>query len=268
VRESRKPQLAYSDTQDLMLDEESRRAKASKMAAVICHFLGRDDLRGLRVIDVGCSGGIVADQLSALGAEVIGLDIDVPGLTKANQRFADSAEFLCADSQRMPLGDAVADVILCNHVYEHVIDPEQLFAEMRRVVRPEGMLYLGLGNRLGIIEPHYRLPFLSWLPRALAHRYVKAAGRADHYHEAFSTRVGLRKLCRSLEVWDYTYAVLIDPGTFAANDVVPRWVSRLPRFVLRAARPIMPTFIWVATTGSSTPRGPALPLWPDRVQTR
>lgn len=263
MSESRMPQFAYSDTQALMLDEVSRRAKATKIAAVITHFLGRDDLSGLRVVDVGCSGGIVADQLSTMGAEVIGIDIDVPGLTKAHERFAASASFVCADSQHMPLDDGVADVILCNHVYEHVVDPDQLFSEMRRVVRPDGLLYLGLGNRLGVMEPHYRLPFLSWLPRSLAHRYVRATGRADSYHEAFTTRKGLRRLCHSLVVWDYTYAVLADPRTFAADDVVPRWITRIPKFVLRAARPIVPTFIWVATVTPSAPQGPALVVSPE-----
>lgn len=267
MTEPRERQLAYSDGQALMLDEASRRAKAAKIASVITHFRGVDDLSGLRVVDVGCSGGIVADQLSRLGAEVIGLDIDVPGLTKARERFAHSATFVCADSERMPLGDAVADVILCNHVYEHVVDPEALFAELRRVVRPDGLLYLGLGNRLGIVEPHYRLPFLSWLPRPLAHRYVRASGRADHYHEAFATRNGLRRLCRSLSVWDYTYAVLADPGTFAAGDVVPRWFGAVPRLALRALRPIMPTFIWIATTVPSAPAGPALAVPPEPVAT-
>ena len=267
MSEPRQPQLAYSDTQALMLDEESRRAKATKMAAVITHFLGREDLSGLRVIDVGCSGGIVADQLSHLGAEVIGLDIDVPGLDKAQSRFAESAAFICADSQRMPFDDAIADVILCNHIYEHVVDPEQLFAEMRRVVRPGGMLYLGLGNRLGIIEPHYRLPFLSWLPRGLAHRYVRITGRADSYHEAFTTRRGLQRLCHSLQIWDYTYAVLAEPTTFAAGEVVPNWVSRVPKVLLRAARPIVPTFIWVGTTEPSKPQGQRLRVSPGKVPT-
>jgi 2-polyprenyl-3-methyl-5-hydroxy-6-metoxy-1,4-benzoquinol methylase len=267
VSEPRQPQLAYSDTQALMLDEESRRAKATKMAAVIEHFLDRQNLSGLRVIDVGCSGGIVADELSRLGAEVIGLDIDVPGLMKAQSRFSDRAAFLCADSEQMPLQDSVADVILCNHVYEHVVNPDLLFTEMRRVVRPGGLLYLGLGNRLGIVEPHYRLPFLSWLPRGLAHRYVRLFGRADSYHEAFSTRKGLQRLCRSLQVWDYTYAVLADPGTFAAGEAVPSWVSRLPTFILRAVRPVIPTFIWVGTTEPSRPKGPSLPVNPELVPT-
>jgi 2-polyprenyl-3-methyl-5-hydroxy-6-metoxy-1,4-benzoquinol methylase len=83
VSKERSAQLAYSDLQGLMLDEASRRGKARKMARIVEHFLGVDDLRGLRVVDVGCSGGIVADELRAAGAAVVGLDIDRPGLAKA-----------------------------------------------------------------------------------------------------------------------------------------------------------------------------------------
>ncbi len=267
VPERREAQLAYSETQALMLDERSRRAKAAKVAAVVQHFRGAPDLSGLRVLDVGCSGGIVADELRRRGADVLGLDIDVPGLAVAARRFGAGASFVCADSQRMPVADAVADVVVCNHVYEHVVDPGALFAEMRRVVRPDGLLYLGLGNRLGVVEPHYRLPFLSWLPRGLAHRYVRASGRAEHYHEAFATRAGLRRLAAGLHVWDYTYPVLADPAAFAGQDAVPGAVARLPRPVLRALRPVVPTYLWVATTTPQRPRGPRLPWDPEPVPT-
>jgi 2-polyprenyl-3-methyl-5-hydroxy-6-metoxy-1,4-benzoquinol methylase len=261
----RERQLAYSDSQVLMLDEESRRAKATKIAAIIQHFRGRSSLDGLDVLDVGCSGGIVADELHRRGARMVGLDIDVPGLSKARDRFAESASFICADSERMPLADASVDVVICNHVYEHVVDPEQLLAELRRVVRPDGLLYLGLGNRLGVIEPHYRLPFLSWLPRPLAHRYVRMFGRADHYHEAFRTWSGLKRLCAGLEIWDYTYAVLSDPQTFAAGDVVPRWAARVPAWLLKTARPLVPTYIWVATRNRSRPMGPSPTIPPHLI---
>lgn len=265
MSEDRKPQLAYSDGQALMLDVTSRRAKAGKIASVVRHFLGADSLRGLTVLDVGCSGGIVADELHQRGARVVGIDIDVPGLAKAQANFSGSATFLCGDSERIPLADACVDVVVCNHIYEHVVDPRRLVGELRRVVRPGGLIYLGLGNRLGIIEPHYRLPFLSWLPRPLAHRYVRATGRAEHYHESFTTRSGLRRLCSGLHVWDYTYSVLADPVTFAAGDVVPGWVRRIPGPVLRAVRPLLPTYIWVATTAPATPRGPATAIPPQRV---
>jgi SAM-dependent methyltransferase len=263
--EKRSQQLAYSEQQVLMLDEQSRRPKARKMLSVLQHFLGRASLEGLTILDVGCSSGIVDDELRRSGARVLGIDIDVPGLAKAGERFGDVVSFLCADSERMPLADDSVDVVICNHVYEHVLDPVALFAELRRVLRPDGVAYLGLGNRLGIVEPHYKLPFLSWLPRPLAHRYVRAFGRAEHYHESFSTLSGLRRLTEGFSAWDYTYAVLADPVTFSAGDVVPTWTARIPQAALRAARPLVPTYIWVATLTPTHPRGPRLPVPPTRV---
>jgi 2-polyprenyl-3-methyl-5-hydroxy-6-metoxy-1,4-benzoquinol methylase len=177
----RERQLAYSDSQVLMLDEESRRAKATKIAAIIQHFRGRSSLDGLDVLDVGCSGGIVADELHRRGARMVGLDIDIPGLSKARDRFAESASFICADSERMPLADASVDVVICNHVYEHVVDPEQLLAELRRVVRPDGLLYLGPAT--GWVSSNRTIGRRSSLvATAAAHRYVRIFARADHYH--------------------------------------------------------------------------------------
>lgn len=268
MSDTRAPQLEYSEKMALMLDEESRGPKAAKISAVVRHFLGLDDLSGLKIVDVGCSGGIIAAALAHGGADVVGVDIDVPGLAKAQEAYGGGVSFLCGDSSALPLGDGTADVVICNHIYEHVVDPWALVREMSRIVRPDGMIYLGLGNRLGVIEPHYRLPFLSWLPRRLAHRYVRASGRADSYYEAFMTRSGLQRLCGGLRVWDYTYSVLAEPDRFAAGDVVRGPSSRLPHRVLRALRPVVPTFVWVATTGSARPAGPALAAGPDPVATR
>lgn len=251
----RRAQLAYSESQALMSDEASRRKKGRKIAAVLQHFLGRDDLDGLRVLDVGCSTGIIADELRLAGATVIGGDIDRPGLAGAQNRFGDCASFVLADSERLPIRDDSVDAVVCNHVYEHVVDADRLIAEIRRVVRRGGVMYLGLGNRLGVMEPHYRLPFLSWLPRPIAHLYVRASGRAEHYHEQFLTRRGLRALCRGLHVWDYTEAVLAEPARFGASDEVPRWFRRLPEPVVRAALVLAPTYLWVATTEAGTPAG-------------
>ena len=262
----RTPQLNYSEIQKLMLDEPSRRAKAAKMTAVIEHFLGREDLNGLQVADIGCSGGIIADEMRSSGACVIGLDIDVSGLRRAQTRFGGDVDFVCASSERMPFADSSMDVMLCNHVYEHVVSQTSLFAELRRVVKPSGVIYLGLGNRFGVIEPHYRLPFLSWLPRRLAHVYVRLAGRADSYHEAFTTRGGLKRLCVGFEIWDYTYTILAEPARFSAVDVMPRWLRVIPTAVLRLTQPIMPTYIWMASRELSVPRGPRARVPPLRVR--
>lgn len=264
----RTAQLAYSELMDAMLDEDKRRQKARKIIAVLRHFLGRADLSGLTVADIGCSAGFIADELAAAGAaHTLGVDVDVPGLRKAQDRFGERVAFCCGDGERLPFADDSIDVLVFNHIYEHVLDPDAIIAEMHRVLSDDGVLYLGLGNRLGVMEPHYKLPFLSYLPPALSDVYVRASGRADHYHERFRTRTGLRRMLSGWFVWDYSLPVLGDPSRFASGDVVPEAVTRLPQAAVRTTLPLVPTYIWLATKHPRTPSGPE-PTWPPtRVPT-
>jgi SAM-dependent methyltransferase len=261
----RAPQLAYSEIQDKTLDEVRRRRKAAKILAVVRHFVGREDLSGLVAVDVGCSTGFLADELWLTGCRVIGLDIDVPGLVHANQRFGDRVEFLCADGSRMPFPDASIDIVVFNQVYEHVVDADGVMSEIRRVLRPDGMVFCGFGNKYQVMEPHYRLPLLSWIPQRAADRYVAATGRAYNYYERFRTRRGLLRMCRPLHVWDYTYATLRDRDYFDAQDVVPRALARAPLGFWKALEPIIPTFIWVGTPGDMRPGGPPTRVPPTRI---
>lgn len=251
----RQKQLAYSELQSKMLVEHERRAKGAKIVTVLTHFLGRADLAGHTVLDLGCSTGFISHELHRAGATVTGVDIDEPGLARARQRFGGEIPFVCADGEQLPWPDGCVDAVVFNHIYEHVLDPDAVLAEIRRVLRPDGVVYLGLGNRLGIVEPHHKLPFLSWLPARAADRYVAATGRADRYHERFRTRPGLRRLCRGLRVWDYTFTVLAEPARFAADDMVPGRLAAAPAALWRALSPVIPTFVWVGTPGTAGPRG-------------
>ena len=258
-------QLEYSELQAETKDENKRRQKATKIAAVLQHFLGRSDLTGLTAIDIGCSTGFTADTLRAAGAEMIGLDIDAPGLAYAMERFGGQTSFVCADGSALPFPDRSVDLVVFNHIYEHVVEPEAVMAEIRRVLRPNGVAYFGFANRLGIVEPHYRLPFLSWLPRKAADRYVSMTGRAPEYYERLRTRPGLRKMSGGLKVWDYTYTVLSDSEKFHASDLVPARLATAPPRLWRMLAPIMPTFIWVATPGDLTPAGEPTRQAPRRL---
>jgi ubiquinone/menaquinone biosynthesis C-methylase UbiE len=283
VSGERAAQLEYSEFQGAMLDEDKRRRKAAKIIAVLAHFLGRENadpgtvLAGLTVGDVGCSAGFIADELAAAGASrTLGVDIDVPGLRKAAERFGDRVEFVCANGESLPFPDGSVDVLVFNHIYEHVVDPDAVIADMHRVLSDDGVLYLGLGNRLGVVEPHYKLPFLSYLPSAAADRYVRAFGRADNYYERFRTRGGLRRMLAGFHVWDYTFPVLASPERFAGSELFPGAVGRAakstlekaPRSALRALLPVVPTYLWVATKTPRRPLGGPLPQPPEQVLTR
>lgn len=265
---ARERQLAYSDVQHAMHDEAGRRKKARKIIAVLSHFLGRDDLDGLRALDLGSSTGFISDELRRAGASVLGVDIDAPGLAAARQRFPADIHWLMADGSALPLPDRSVDLVVFNQIYEHVVDPDAVLAEIRRVLRPDGAGYLGLGNRRTLMEPHVRLPFASWLPPAVADRYVRLMRRGDRYHERFRTKPGLRRLVSGLHVWDYTWTVIAEPQRFSADDMLRGPMTRVPLWVLRLMSPVVPTYIWVATTAPAQPRGPAPATPPSPVSGR
>lgn len=263
---ARSKQLAYSELQDEMLDEAGRRQKAEKVLRVLAHFRGTEDLSGCTVLDLGCSLGFFSEAALQHGATSVGVDIDTPGLAAARNARDPGCTFLCSDGEALPFPDESVDVVVFNHIYEHVVDADLVLAEIRRVLTPTGVLYLGMANRLVVVEPHYKLPFLSWLPARAADAYMRRFGPMDAYHERFRTYPGLRRMARGLKVHDYTFSILADSGAFAAGDVVPRLAPRvfsaLPEQVLTALRPIAPTYIWVASKSARIPAGPALSVPP------
>lgn len=265
----RQTQTGYSEMQPRMLDEESRRLKAQKIVAVLTDFLGKTSLSGLHLLDIGCSGGIISGALAHAGAVVTGVDIDEPALRTARDRAGPGPRFVLTDGHRLPIRSGAMDVVVLNHIYEHVLDPVTLVTEIRRVLAPGGVAYLGLGNRLGVMEPHYRLPFLSWVTPRVADVYVRAFRRADHYHERFLTRRNLRRLFADLFLWDYTYTIMAEPERFNATDIVPQRMSRLIAALSPAIRDrlidLIPTYIWVGTLSETRPAGPAARVPPQRL---
>jgi len=249
----RKPQLAYSEIQVLMLDGEHRRQKAKKILSVLHHFLGRTDLNGLTALDIGCSAGFIADELAGDGAKTTGADIDVPGLERARERFGSRVEFIRASGDDLPMPEDSLDIVVFNHIYEHVVDPDAVISEIHRVLKPNGVAYLGLGNKYQIMEPHYRLPFLSWLPQRAADAYVRRFGDSDEYYESYRSRSGLKEMVRGFHVWDYTIPVVTRPELFSSGDQVKGAFAKLPPSVVTAAMSIVPTFVWVATKSSLRP---------------
>src|SRR6185312_5395570 len=114
-----------------------------------------------------------------------------------NRQVRDGYAFRLVQSVELPFENGSFDVIVSNHVIEHVGDAQaqaRHLAEIRRVMKPDGVGYLAVPNRWMLVEPHFRLPFLSWLPMPLSHAYVRAAGKGSHYDCRPLTRGGLERL--------------------------------------------------------------------------
>jgi SAM-dependent methyltransferase len=119
-------------------------------------LLARLDLHdGLRVLDLGCGPGWYTWALSRLGSlELVAIDTD-SGRLQALAELQTGAELVTADASRLPFDDASFDRVLMSEVLEHVEDDAAALAEIRRVLRPGGVLALSV--------PHARYPWL-WDP--------------------------------------------------------------------------------------------------------
>jgi SAM-dependent methyltransferase len=202
------------------------------------------------VLDVGCAAGLVSAELARQIGFVVGVDVDVEAIRYAvNAQAGDHApHFLAASGTRLPFGDGTFDAVVCNHVYEHVDDPQLLMREIHRVLRPGGSCYLAAGHTLQLVEPHHRLPLLSWLPRPAADAYVRATGRGRRYEERFLPPWRLRSLATGFARAELVSAEMLrDPGRFGFPAI-----ARLPRplraLIAAFASPLAraaPTWIWL-----------------------
>jgi ubiquinone/menaquinone biosynthesis C-methylase UbiE len=178
------------------------------------------------------------------------MDIDQEAVRFARSRL-DSArvQFLTGDSMALPFPGNSIDVIVCNHIYEHVPYADRLMDELYRVLKEDGLCYFSAGNRYMLIEGHYGLPFLSWLPKPIAHLYLGISGKGRFYYEEHLSLRGLRKLVRKFRVHDYTLAVIRDPDKFGATDLFApgSLLHRGIRFMAPFLYPWIPTYIWVLT---------------------
>lgn len=132
---------------------------------------GLKSLTGLRLLDIGCGGGLISEPLTRLGGSVTGID---PGAENvAIARAHAEPQGLAIDYRAVTAEDLVAageqfDAVICLEVVEHVPDVGAFLKTCAALVRPGGLMVLSTINRtlksyaLAIVAAEY---VLGWLPR-------------------------------------------------------------------------------------------------------
>ncbi len=142
-------------------------------------------LPGRRVLDVGCGGGILAESMAAIGAQVTGIDLSEKALKVARLHQLESGvrldyRLIAAEELACEQPEAF-DVVTCMEMLEHVPDPASIVAACATMVKPGGWVFFSTLNRnaksylFAILGAEY---VLSLLPRG-THEWA----RFLHPHE-------------------------------------------------------------------------------------
>lgn len=242
-----KLQRGFSDRfKNTAYDREGRKGKARKTLAILKHYLGK--MEELSLIDLGCSTGYISEEYAAHFKTVAAIDIDEPAVRfGALHTHMPNLHYFVMNSEQTAFKSQSFDVVTCTHIYEHVPDSHKLIKEIHRLLKPGGVCYFAAGNRLSLMEPHYRLPLLSVLPKRIAHLYLKKMGKGTYYYENHLSYWGLKKLVADFKVHDYTVRVVRDPHDFYAEDVVRpgSFKQRFSLFMLTIAYWACPTYLWL-----------------------
>jgi 2-polyprenyl-6-hydroxyphenyl methylase/3-demethylubiquinone-9 3-methyltransferase len=157
-------------------------------------------LGGVAAADVGCGGGLLSEALAGAGAQVTGIDLSPAMISVAQLHAAASGmriEYRVQSAAALAAAaPASFDVVCCMELAEHVPDPAALVAELARLLRPGGSLFISTIARtprafLGaIVAAEY---LLRLVPRG-THQYARLIRPAELARAARAAGLELREL--------------------------------------------------------------------------
>jgi 2-polyprenyl-6-hydroxyphenyl methylase/3-demethylubiquinone-9 3-methyltransferase len=137
-----------------------------------------DSLKGLRIIDIGCGGGVLSEPLARLGASVVGADPAESNIAAAQHHAAQAGlaiDYRCTTAEALAEAGEAFDAVLAMEVVEHVADFNLFIDVCAALVKPGGLMFTATLNRtmksfaLAIVGAEY---ILRWLPRG-THQWDK-----------------------------------------------------------------------------------------------
>jgi 2-polyprenyl-6-hydroxyphenyl methylase / 3-demethylubiquinone-9 3-methyltransferase len=137
-----------------------------------------DSLKGLRMLDIGCGGGVLSEPLARLGATMVGADPVEENITAAAHHAAQAGltiDYRSTTAEALAEAGERFDVVLAMEVVEHVADVNLFIASAADLVKPGGLMFVATLNRtmksfaLAIVGAEY---ILRWIPRG-THQWDK-----------------------------------------------------------------------------------------------
>lgn len=227
----------------VVLDNRNNKAiKIQKIIASVREFRQQDS-----ILEIGTGSGGIAAYFAAQNIQFNVQAVDVVDSRATKEGY----QFQLVNGTTLPFEDESFDVVITNHVIEHVGESDaQLhhLCEIKRVLKKDGVAYLAVPNRWMLVEPHYQLIFLSWLPKKYRSKYLKKMRNIDFYDcEPFEKK----QLENLFDIVDFSYQnqtiqalkILLQDERENHKFLYYMFLC-IPDFVLRIFLGIIPTLIY------------------------
>lgn len=226
-------------------DDKGRILKARKVMKIVSEFV---NLNQADVLEIGCFTGAFQEVFSNNCKMFIAIDIDEKAIKRARQRITSrNVKFYLKNIEGTDFNDSNFDLIICNHIYEHTPNISKMVREMHRILKPGGIIYFAAGNRWQLIEPHHRLPFLSWFPKPISNFYLSLIKkRRQIYYEKHLSYAGLLKNLKIFNIFDFTPIIVNDPNKYyVSSKPINKLQRKLLWFAHKCFHFFFPTFIFI-----------------------
>jgi 2-polyprenyl-3-methyl-5-hydroxy-6-metoxy-1,4-benzoquinol methylase len=156
---------------------------------------------------------------------VVGIEPDEGMATFARQLQAESGR-MNLEFRHIGLYDLTEvgkyDLVVLDNVFEHLPDQPRALELISALLKPAGVAFLLMPNKLWPIEAHYHLPFLSYLPLRLANTYLRITGRGTDYRWASyaPTWFRLKRLLRARPELAHHFVLPADPTATMVGDAL------------------------------------------------
>ena len=97
-----------------------------------------------RILDVGCGAGNILAQLP--GEQRVGVDLSEYMVKRARERLGKAAEVMHGDAENLPFRDGEFDRIVASSLFSHVLHPEKVLDEIRRVAKPDARIVISISH--------------------------------------------------------------------------------------------------------------------------
>jgi SAM-dependent methyltransferase len=195
----------------------------SVVSPMLARLIETLDAKSL-ILDVGCGPGRVLGFLAQRGLRCVGVDRSRVSLELATGRYGRPG--VVADNLRLPIRDEIADFIISDGVVHHTEDPRASLIENLRILKPGGLMYLGVYKPSGRYPLLYNFPgalIRDGLRRAWSRPLVTVFGQVPYFLFHYLQSRGRRTWAGSLNLF---YDYFVTPRVaFLGRETIEAWCA-------------------------------------------